>query len=279
MIPGSDLLVAAVQLTSSRDVDSNLQRAADWTRRAADAGATFVVLPENFGFLGGDAELLPYAQPVEGGAFTAPLRALAQERGIHVLAGSIPEVGPDAQHVYATSVLIGPAGQTLATYRKIHLFDVHMGEARHRESQQIAAGDTPVVGHVGNGKHQSADWPVGLSICYDLRFPELYRRLVRQGARLLTVPAAFTLHTGKDHWEPLLRARAIENQCYVVAAGQFGRHSEKRATWGKSMIVDPWGTVLACAPEREGFALARCEAEAQAQIRAELPCLANRRLE
>lgn len=275
MMPGSDLLVAAVQLTSTRDVDSNLQRAADWTRRAAEAGASFVVLPENFGFLGGDAELLPHAQPVEGGAFTAPLRALAKERGIHVLAGSIPEQGPDAQHVYATSVLIGPAGQTLATYRKIHLFDVQMGEARHRESQQIAPGDTPVVGCVG--KH--GDWPVGLSICYDVRFPELYRQLVRQGARVLTVPAAFTLHTGKDHWEPLLRARAIENQCYVVAAGQFGRHSDKRATWGKSMIVDPWGTVLACAPEREGFVLASCDAEAQAQTRVELPCLANRRLQ
>ena len=274
MMPQSDLLVAAVQLTSTRDVESNLQRAVLWTRRAADAGATFVVLPENYGFLGGDAELLPHAQPVEGGEFTAPLRALAKERGICILAGSIPETGPDAQHVYATSVLIGSEGQTLATYRKIHLFDVQMGEAKHRESQQIAPGDAPVLGNVG----KFADWPVGLSICYDVRFPELYRRLVSQGARLLTVPAAFTLHTGKDHWEPLLRARAIENQCYLVAAGQFGRHSDKRATWGKSMIVDPWGNVLACAPEREDFVLARCDAEAQAQIRAELPCLANRRL-
>ena len=261
-----------MQLTSTRDVDSNLQRAADWTRRAADAGATFVVLPENYGFLGGDAELLPHAQPVDGGAFTAPLRAVAQERGIYVLAGSIPEQGPNAQHVYATSVLIGPQGQTVASYRKIHLFDVHMGEAQHRESQQIAPGNTPVLAHLGPA------WPVGLSICYDLRFPELYRELVAQGARILSVPAAFTLHTGKDHWEALLRARAIENQCYVIAAGQFGRHNDKRATWGKSMVIDPWGSVLACAPEREDFVLARCSGAALEQIRAELPCLANRRL-
>ena len=194
----SPLTVAAVQLTSTRDAEANLERAAFWIRQAAAAGADFIALPENYGFIGGEFESLRFAQGVDDGAFTAPLRSLARELGVTVLAGSIPEAGPDASHIYNTSVLIGPGGETLAAYRKIHLFDVELGgEARFRESQHVAHGSTPTVATVQG-------WPVGLSVCYDLRFPELYRTLVSRGARLLCVPAAFTLHTGKDHWEPLL---------------------------------------------------------------------------
>jgi predicted amidohydrolase len=230
-----------------------------------------VALPENFGFLGGDSEVLRFAQSVEDGPFLAPLRQLARELGIFIVAGSIPETGPDPQHVYNTSVLLGPAGETLAAYRKIHLFDVAMGEATHLESHAVTAGTDLVVEPVHG-------WGCGLSICYDLRFPELYRGLATRGAHLLTVPAAFTLHTGKDHWEVLLRARAIENQAYVLAPAQWGRHNPKRVTWGKSLICDPWGTLLCVAPEREGFALAVLDAEAQGKVRADLPALQNRRL-
>lgn len=266
----AQLSVAAVQLTSTRDVESNLARALDWVRQAARAGADLVALPENFGFLGGDFEVLRFAQRVDDGPFTVPLRALAQELGIFIIAGSIPEIGPDPEHVYNTSVLIGPGGETCAMYRKIHLFDVALGEeARFVESQAVSRGAALALA-------PAHGWQVGLSVCYDVRFPELYRGLVDLGAQILSIPAAFTLHTGKDHWEPLLRARAIENQCYVVAAAQFGRHNPQRVTWGKSMIIDPWGTPLATAPEREGFALAVCDATFQADVRRQLPCLANR---
>jgi predicted amidohydrolase len=267
----AQLVAAVVQLTSTDDVQANLSRAAHWVRRAAAAGAELVALPENFGFLGGDFELLRFAQAVETSSFLLPLRELARELGICVVAGSIPEAGPDPQHVYNTSVLLGPAGETLATYRKIHLFDVGMGEATFSESQAVAPGSELVVQDVQG-------WPCGLSICYDLRFPELYRGLSRRGARLLSIPSAFTLHTGKDHWEVLLRARAIENQAYVLAPAQWGRHNPKRVTWGKSMIVDPWGTPLCTVPEREGFAVATLDADAQAKIRADLPALQNTRL-
>ncbi|MBI5509730.1 MAG: carbon-nitrogen hydrolase family protein [Deltaproteobacteria bacterium] len=266
------LAVAAVQLTATTDVGANLSRAEALCRRAAEAGARLVVLPENFGCFGADADKLPHAQEIEDGPFLTPLRRLAKEQDVYILAGSIPERGPDAAHTYNTSVLIDPAGKTRATYRKIHLFDVELGGGlSYRESEHVTAGSTPVVADVDGFK-------LGLSICYDLRFPELYRALVQAGARAFAIPAAFTLHTGKDHWEPLLRARAIENLCYVVAAGQWGFHGERRYTWGKSMLVDPWGTPLCTAPEGEGFVTATFDTEPQDRIRAEIPSLANRRL-
>ncbi len=265
------LTAAAVQLTSTADVDANLARATELAGAAATAGAELIVLPENYGFLGEDADKLRHAQPIEG-RFTAPLRDLARARGLFVIAGGIPEAGPDAGHTYNTSVLIGPDGGTLATYRKMHLFDVDLADGTSiEESRHVAAGDRPVVAEV-------AGWPVGLTICYDLRFPELYRRLVTDGARVLTVPAAFTLHTGKDHWRALLCARAIENTCFVVAAAQTGRHSATRVSWGKSCIVDPWGTTLAVASEGEGFALAVLDSAVLERVRAQLPSLTHRRL-
>jgi predicted amidohydrolase len=265
------LTAAAVQLTSTADVDANLARVCALTRAAADAGAELIVLPENFGFLGEDHEKLAHAQPIDG-PFTAPLREVARQAGVFVVAGGIPEVGPDADHVYNTSVLIDPSGDTAATYRKIHLFDVDLADGtRIQESRHVAPGDSPVVG-------TAREWSLGLTICYDLRFPELYRALVSSGADVLTVPAAFTLHTGKDHWQPLLRARAIENTCFVIAAAQTGRHSAARVSWGKSMIIDPWGTMLAVAPEGEGFALAVLDADALVRVRSQLPSLEHRKM-
>jgi deaminated glutathione amidase len=266
------LAVAAVQLTSTEDVAQNLARAVLFCERAIEAGAQLVTLPENFGFLGADADKLVHAQRIDDGAFLAPLRDLARTRRVHILAGSIPEIGPDAKHTYNTSVLVGPAGETAAVYRKIHLFDVDVPNGpSFRESASVAPGSEPVIADVRG-------WAVGLSVCYDLRFPELYRLLVQRGARVLTVPAAFTLQTGKDHWDLLLRARAVENTSFVIASGQFGHHGGPRYSWGKSQVIDPWGTQLAVAPEREGFALAWLDPLDQERVRRMLPSLQHRRL-
>ena len=265
----AQLCVAAVQMTSGADVAGNLDEACGFVRAAAAAGAELIALPENFAFLGSDSDKLGYAQPVETGPFLQPLRVLARELGVGILAGSIPETGPDAEHVYNTSVLIGASGETLASYRKVHLFDVDFGDLHLRESAHVAPGAAAVVA-------QFEGWSLGLSVCYDLRFPELYRQLSAAGARILTVPSAFTQHTGKDHWSPLVRARAIENLCYVIAPGQFGRCGPGRLSWGKSMLVDPWGTTLAVAPERPGFVLATFAAADQERLRRELPALEHR---
>jgi predicted amidohydrolase len=212
------------------------------------------MLPENFGFLGRESEKLPHAQAVEGGAFLEPLRKLAQKHGLGILAGSIPEQGPDAQHVYNTSVMLGTSGETLASYRKIHLFDIDIpGEVSFQESSAVAAGETAVV-------VDFEGWGIGLSVCYDLRFAHLYQVLVDE-----------------DHWEVLLRARAIENQCFVIAPNQFGHHSKGRASWGKSLIVDPWGTITALMPEKEGFVMAQLGPEELKRVRRGLPCLEHRR--
>lgn len=268
----SKLTIAAVQVTATDDVAVNLESAVRLARQSADAGADLVALPENYGFIGSEAAKVAHAQSVEDGPFIAPLRELACSSRVAILAGSIPETGPDTAHTYNSSVLIGRDGETLAVYRKIHLFDVELGAGgSFRESEHVSPGAEPVIASFEG-------WMIGLTVCYDLRFPELYRSLSAAGARLLAIPAAFTLHTGKDHWEPLIRARAIENLCYVVAPAQFGHHASKRASWGKSMVVDPWGTSLAVAPERETFVMAEIDAEAQDQMRREIPSLEHRRL-
>lgn len=233
-------------------------------------GAKLVAYPENVGFQGDERDLLRHGQQLEEGPFLRPLRELARELDIAILAGSIPEAGPDADHVYNTSVLLDRRGEIVASYRKIHLFDVDFASGMQlRESAHVAPGDTPVVAELEG-------WKIGLTICYDLRFPELYRRLAREGAQILTIPAAFTLHTGKDHWEVLVRARAIENQCFVIAPGQWGKCGPGRLSWGKSMIVDPWGTTLGQAPEATGFVLATLDADYLERVRNELPALKNR---
>jgi predicted amidohydrolase len=261
-----------VQTRSTADVAANLASALEHAESAAKAGARLVALPETFGILAERGGLLE-AKPLEGHPHLAGLIALAQRHGVYVLAGSVPEAGPDAKHFYNTSTMIAPDGKIIAAYRKIHLFDATLaGGQALRESDNVSAGTDIVVTPPLHG------FNVGMSICYDLRFPELYRRLVDEGAHLITIPAAFTLHTGKDHWEPLIRARAIESQCYVLAPAQWGEHGGGRASWGKSMIVDPWGTTLAVAPEAEGFVMARISMSFLESVRARVPSLRHRRL-
>lgn len=262
---------ACVQLTSRADVDENLETCARLVAEAAARGADLALLPENFAFVGlaerdkfAVAEVLDEARP---GRILTALKEMAQRSGVWVLAGGLPEATGRPDKVWNACAVVAPDGRLAARYRKIHLFDVDIpGGAQFQESATVERGTEVVV--------VETPWArVGLSICYDLRFPELYRALVRQGARVVIVPAAFTLHTGKDHWRPLLQARAIENQVYVLAAGQYGRANEKRVSWGHSMIVDPWGTVLAEAPDREAVILAELDLAYQDKIRRELPCL------
>lgn len=264
----SALRAAVVQMTSSADRAENRATAGALVARAARMGARLVVLPERWAHIDGP-RTLQGAEALEGPSLSAA-REWAREFGIHLLAGSIAE-GAEADRAFNTSVLIDPAGALAAVYRKIHLFDVEVGGREYRESAQTAPGSEPVTGEVDGHV-------VGMSVCYDLRFPELYRALVDRGAQVLAVPAAFTAATGRDHWEPLLRARAIENQCYVVAAGQFGVHADGGTSHGHSMIVDPWGAVIAEIPEGEGVAIADIDFGFLEAIRARLPALEHRRV-
>jgi predicted amidohydrolase len=263
--------VAVCQLNSGDRREQNLAVARGLLEKAVAAGAEFAVLPEYVDYLG-PGEGAPKPEGVDG-EFAAFFAAAARELGIWVHAGSFHEAGPDDRRTYNTSLVFSPEGALTATYRKIHLYDVEIaGRVSYQESRSVAAGEQTVVADVAGVR-------TGLSICYDLRFPELYRRLAVEGAaRILVVPAAFMLHTGRDHWEVLLRARAIENQCYVVAAGQIGDHEPGRTCFGRSMIIDPWGTVLAQAPDTVGIVTADLDLERIEQIRSELPSLANRRL-
>jgi len=264
-------LVAAVQMNSGADKGRNLDTAARWIRQAAELGAKLVGVPENFSWMGPETERPSAAETLEGPTLSR-MAALARELSITLLAGSILETGAPGGRLYNTSALFGPDGTRLAVYRKIHLFDVDVGDgATYRESAAVAPGSEVVA----------VDCPVarvGLSVCYDLRFPELYRALSARGATLITVPSAFTLMTGKDHWEVLLRARAIENQCYVLAPAQHGRHSERRVTFGQAMLVDPWGLVVARASDGEGLAIGAIQMDLLADIRRKLPALSHRRL-
>ena len=265
-------LLAAAQMVSTANKEHNVDAALRLVRRAADLGARLVGLPENFSWMGPESERAGAAEALEGPTLSR-MAEVARERRLTLLAGSILEQGAPGGRLYNTTVVFGPDGSRLAVYRKIHLFDVDVGDGTpYRESAAVAPGDAVVVADTEVGR-------LGLSICYDLRFPELYRRLAAQGATLLAVPAAFTLMTGKDHWEVLLRARAIENQCYLLAPAQGGRHSPQRVTWGHAMVVDPWGLVTARASEGEGLAVAAMDDGLLARIRRDLPCLQHRRLE
>ena len=262
--------VAAVQLNSTPDFDRNLERADRCTRAAAADGAQLVVLPEKWSALGRGEALQAGAQPLDGPAI-GWARAVARELGIDLVAGSISECIAGSERLHNTSVHVGPDGEIRATYRKVHMFDVVVEGTVYRESQYEQPGEELVVSHAGDGVE------LGLSICYDVRFPELYRILAVRGARIFTVPAAFTVPTTRDHWEVLLRARAIEDQAFVVAANQIGEHEPGLRSGGRSMIVDPWGIVVALAPDREGHIAADLDLDAQARMRRELPSLANRR--
>jgi predicted amidohydrolase len=261
---------AAVQLTSTADRERNLATADRLTRAATAAGAELVLLPEKWAVLGTPEETAAGAEPFDGPALSWA-RSVARELGIDLLAGSIAERVPAREKGSNTSVHVGPDGDVRAIYRKIHMFDVEVGGRTYRESEHEEGGDEIVLSETAGGVE------LGLTVCYDLRFPELYRILAVRGARVITVPSAFTLATTRDHWEPLLRARAIENQAFVIAANQTGEHARGYRSGGRSMIVDPWGVVLATAPDAETFAIADLDLERQAEIRRTLPSLANRR--
>ena len=265
--------VALVQTTSTDDVVANLVAASRLVEEAAGRGASLVALPENFAFLRREGAPVPCAQGLDG-EIVGCLRALARRLHVRILGGSFPEAVPNDSRVFNTSVLISPAGEIEAVYRKIHLFDVDLGASGggvYRESAFVVPGQEVVVA-------QTPDAVIGLSVCYDLRFPELYRALAARGAQILAVPSAFTKETGKDHWEVLLRARAIENQAFVLAPAQCGRHSETRASHGRSLVIDPWGLVLAQGGDRPCVVLADCDLGELARIRTSLPALEHRRL-
>jgi len=264
-------MAAAVQMSSGQDRARNVARAAELVREASARGARLVVLPEVFAWRGPRDDEHAGGEPIPGPT-TEAMAALALELRIWLCAGSLLEAVPGEARPYNTSCLFDPGGRLLARYRKIHLFDVDLpGRATVRESELRAPGGEVVTVPTDVGT-------LGLSICYDLRFPELYRRLVRAGAQVILVPSAFTFPTGAAHWEVLCRARAIENQCYLVAPDQTGQSPHGHADFGDSLIADPWGRVLARAGDGEGVATAEIDLAALARIRRELPCLDHARL-
>jgi deaminated glutathione amidase len=264
--------VAAVQLNSTADQASNLAVADRLTRAAAADGATLIVLPEKWTAIGSDEQSRAAAEPLDGPSLRWA-RSIARELGVDLVAGSILERVEGHDRLANTSVHLDPSGEMRAVYRKLHMFDVEVGGRTYRESELEEPGDEIVTSQTAGGVE------LGLSICYDLRFPELYRILAVRGARILTVPAAFTLATTRDHWETLLRARAIENQAFVIAANQVGSHPAGQHSGGRSMIVDPWGLVLAQAQDEPGHIVADLDLDHQEEIRRRLPALANRRPE
>jgi predicted amidohydrolase len=262
---------AAVQLNSTDEYDHNLEVAERLVRAAAADGAQLVVLPEKWTALGPPEVVRSCAEQLDGPALTAA-SGWAGELGIFLVAGSIPELVPEQEKLSNTSVMFGPDGERRAVYRKIHMFDVDVGDVSYRESADEQAGDEIVLADAGGAM-------VGLTICYDLRFPELYRILALRGARLITVPSAFTERTGRDHWEVLIRARAIEDQVFIVAAGQIGFAPPHYRSYGRSMIVDPWGVVMTQAADTECFVSAHLDFAIQSEMRSSLPSLRNRRPE
>jgi predicted amidohydrolase len=260
-------------MRSTSDRAGNLAQAERLIREAANRGATFVATPENTDFLGPHADKVRLAEPLDG-PLGARFAGLAAELSIHLLLGSFAERSPVAGRCRNCSVLFGPNGETIAAYRKIHLFDVDVpGGVSFRESDTVVAGEEVVVAATPHGSF-------GLTICYDLRFGELYRALVERGATILTIPSAFTAKTGEAHWETLVRARAIESQAFVIAPGQHGPHDDGglKESWGRSLIVDPWGRVLAEAAPGIGIAVADLDLAEVDRVRAAIPIAAHRRL-
>ena len=264
--------VAAIQLTATVDVRRNVARAIALVRKAAAGGARLIALPENFAYLRAEGSPVDFKQPLDGelvSSFRDEARCLRR----YLLLGSIPETIRGSRRIYNTSLLIGPDGELLAVYRKMHLFDINVrGRAVLQESRTVAPGKRPVVVDTPLGR-------LGLSICYDLRFPELYRRMALDGSELIFVPAAFTAYTGPHHWLPLLRARAIENQSWIVAPGQVGRHSAKRESHGETVVIDPWGRVVARKRKGEGVVHAEIDRSLTTRVRRGLPCLDHARRE
>lgn len=268
------MTVAALQMTSSNEVDTNLATAARLLREAAARGARVAVLPENFAFMGlRDRDKLAVAERVGDGPIQHTIATLARELDLWVVAGTMPIATEDGARVAAACLVFDATGRTVARYDKIHLFDVDLpGETEsHRESRYIAPGEAVRVIDTPVGR-------LGLAVCYDIRFPELFRRMSAEGATWFTLPSAFTVPTGRAHWETLLRARAIENLAGIVAPGQWGRHANGRDTYGDSLVIDHWGRVLARLPSGEGVVHAQFDLDAQAEVRRSFPALLHRRL-
>jgi deaminated glutathione amidase len=269
---GNGLRAAAIQLNSTDDASRNRATAERLVRDAAARGAGLVVLPEKWNLLCDPGRMLAAAEPLDGPSISWA-RELARELAIDLVAGSIVERVEGEEKGRNTSVHLGPGGEVRAVYRKLHMFDVEVAGTVYRESDTEEPGEEIVVSQLADGT------PVGMSVCYDLRFPELYRILAVRGARVMTVPSAFTLATTRDHWEVLLRARAVEDQAFVVAPNQVGAHPPGHRSGGRSMVVDPWGVVLAQAPDGEVAVVADLDLDAQEEVRTKLPSLANRRPE
>jgi len=266
----SDLLrVACVQLNASGVKADNIEKAETLVARAAATGADVVVLPEKWNAWGGPDVIRAAAEPLDGGETVTAMSGWAKRHGVTLVGGSITERRDGHEKLSNTCAVFDPDGELVAAYRKIHMFDVEVGGQVYRESETEEPGDETVSCEVEG-------WRVGLTTCYDVRFPELYRILALGEAELITLPAAFTLYTGKDHWELLIRARAVENQLYVAAANQWGTHAPGKASYGRSMIVDPWGVVLATAPDEDTVITAELDRARMQRIRSSVPSLANR---
>ena len=263
--------VAVVQMNSTEDKAQNVSTAERLLHEAADRSAELAVLPELFTYLGRRRGHREAAEAIPGPT-SELLARVARQHGMRIVGGSFLEAVAAQERYFNTCLAFEADGSIVARYRKLHLFDVDVEGNRYRESDTMSPGEDVVLTKLG-------DVPVGLTICYDLRFPELYRRLGTGGARIITAPSAFTFETGKDHWDLLVRTRALENQVFVLAAAQFGAHPPGLACYGNAMIVDPWGTVLARAPEGEGVVVAELDFEHQDEIRKSLPALSHRRTE
>lgn len=270
----SQLVSAVVQLQSSDDVCANLSAVHRAASEASQRGARVVVLPENFAYFGTEAGRADVAENLatKDGPIMSALASACREFGVYVIGGGMPEKSTVAERPYNACVVLNPDGELIACYRKIHLFDVTLPSGQtYNETRSTSPGSDVVVVDIEGFRF-------GLSVCYDLRFPALFEQLRGQGAEVLVVPAAFTQLTGQDHWQPLLQARAIENQCWLLAAGQWGKHPGDRATYGHSMIIDPWGTVVAQCPNQHSVAVSTLDSERTLDVRARIPCYSHRRL-
>ncbi|MBU3604796.1 carbon-nitrogen hydrolase family protein [Polynucleobacter sp. AP-Kaivos-20-H2] len=269
-----DLKIASIQMVSTPDLQENLSTASRLISAAATVGAQLAVLPEYFCLMGlKDTDKVRARESLGSGPIQEQLSDIAQQNNIFLVAGTIPLEAKDSNKVLNTTLVFNPAGEQISRYDKIHLFGFQTATERYQESETIEAGNAPGLLKISIGGN---NWTFGLSICYDLRFPELYRALGQVDCHI--IPAAFTYTTGKDHWEILLRARAIENQCYVLASAQGGIHQNQRRTWGNSMLIDPWGSILANLPEGEGFISGVLCKDKLNEVRSKLPALAHRKL-
>jgi len=276
----ANIIAAAVQLNSQPDLKVSMEQAFLAVEESALQGAHLITLPENFAFLGHEKEKQQQAEQISQ-TVMEKIPEWAKQFGVNILAGGFP-VRAESGKVYNRAMLVNSSGRIVSVYDKIHLFDVSLSdEETYRESDTVEAGNPePVTGNIAlpdqlnNGGKSSLK--IGLSICYDLRFPELYRRLAEKGADILTVPSAFTKPTGRAHWEVLLRARAIENTCFVIAPAQTGKHGPTRKTYGHSVIIDPWGTVLSDAGSEPGIVMSEINLDVIQTVRSKLPSLSHR---